>query len=155
MLERVGLGEWLAGLPAGLGTHVGPAGTRLSGGQRQRVGVARALLAGFSILILDEPAEHLDPAAADALTADLLALTEAHSTLFITHRLAGLDQVDEIIVLDGGRVVERGTHADLVTAGGRYAALWWDELMNDQPHPNPVPRQPPTPRGRGRPRRSQ
>ena len=62
------------------------------------------------ILVLDEPAEHLDPAAADALTADLLALTEGRSTLFITHRLAGLDQVDEIIVLDEGRVVERGTH---------------------------------------------
>ena len=84
------------------------------------------------ILILDEPAEHLDPAAADALTADLLALTEGRSTLFITHRLLGLDQVDEIIVLDEGRVVERGTHADLVTAGGRYAGLWWDELMNDR-----------------------
>ena len=115
VLERVGLGEWLAGLPAGLATHVGTAGTRLSGGQRQRVAVARALLAEFSILILDEPAEHLDPAAADALTADLLALTEGHSTLFITHRLAGLDEVDEIVVLDGGRVVERGTHTDLVT----------------------------------------
>jgi len=131
-LERVGLGEWLDGLPAGLATHVGSAGTRLSGGQRQRVAVARARLAEFSILILDEPAEHLDPAAADALTGDLLALTEGHSTLFITHRLAGLDGVDEIIVLDGGRVLERGTHTDLVRAGGRYAGLWWEELMNDQ-----------------------
>jgi thiol reductant ABC exporter CydC subunit len=132
VLGRVGLGDWLAGLPAGLGTAVGPAGTRLSGGQRQRVAVARALLAGFSILVLDEPAEHLDPAAADALTADLLALTEGRSTLFITHRLAGLDQVDEIVVLDDGRVVERGTHSALVCAGGRYAGLWWDELMNDR-----------------------
>ena len=93
----------------------------------------RALLADFSILIFDEPAEHLDPAAADSLTADLLALTENHSTLFITHRLSGLDQVDEIIVLHEGRVLERGTHTDLVTAGGRYAGLWWDELMNDGP----------------------
>ncbi len=138
---RVGLGDWLAGLPAGW-PPVGRAGARLSGGQRQRVAVARALLADFSILILDEPAEHLDPAAADALTADLLALTEGHSTLFITHRLAGLDQVDEIIVLDEGRVVERGTHADLVTAGGRYAGLWWDELMNDRSVPEPPARPP-------------
>ena len=132
VLERVGLGDWLAGLPNGLATQVGTAGTRLSGGQRQRVAVARALLAEFPILILDEPSEHLDPAAADALTDDLLALTEGRSTLFITHRLAGLDEVDEIIVLDGGRVAERGTHTQLVRAGGRYAGLWWDEQMNDR-----------------------
>ncbi len=138
VLARVGLGEWLAGLPAGLATRVGPAGTRLSGGQRQRVALARALLAEFSILILDEPAEHLDPVAADALTADLLALTEGHSTLLITHRLVGLDQVDEIIVLDEGRVVERGSHADLVSAAGRYAGLWWEELMSDRPAPLPA-----------------
>ena len=131
VLARVGLGDWLAGLPTGLATRVGPAGARLSGGQRQRVAVARALLADFSILILDEPAEHLDPAAADSLSADLLALTEGRSTLFITHRLSGLDKIDEIIVLNEGRVVERGTHVDLVRTGGRYAALWWDELMND------------------------
>ena len=135
VLARVGLGQWLSGLPAGLATGVGPAGTRLSGGQRQRVAVARALLARFSILVLDEPAEHLDPAAADALTADLLDLTEGHSTLFVTHRLWGLEQVDEIIVLDQGHVVERGNHVDLVSAGGRYASLWWDELMNDRPAP--------------------
>ncbi len=100
----------------------------------------RALLADFSILILDEPAEHLDPAAADTLTADLLTLTEGHSTLLITHRLSGLDQVDEIIVLDEGRVVERGTHADLVSTGGHYAGLWWDELMNDPGDPEPPSR---------------
>ncbi len=147
-LERVGLGDWLAGLPAGLATHVGRAGARLSGGQRQRVAVARALLARFSILILDEPAEHLDPQGADAITADLLALTEGHSTLFITHRLMGLDQVDEIMVLDGGRVVEHGTHADLVTAGGRYAGLWWDELMNDETALDPRSTTPVTPEGR-------
>ena len=139
VLQRVGLGDWLAGLPTGLATHVGRAGTRLSGGQRQRVAVARALLADFSILVLDEPAEHLDAAAADALTADLLALTEGHSTLFITHRLAGLDRVDEILVLDEGRVVERGIHTDLVTAGGRYAGLWWDELMSDRSVPDAPP----------------
>jgi thiol reductant ABC exporter CydC subunit len=139
VLARVGLGDWLTGLPAGLATAVGTSGTRLSGGQRQRVAVARALLAGFSILVLDEPAEHLDPAAADALTADLLDLTEGHSTLFVTHRLWGLDQVDEIIVLDQGQVVERGNHADLVSAGGRYASLWWDELMSDRPAPHSEP----------------
>ncbi len=136
-LTRVGLGPWLSGLPDGLVTAVGPNGARLSGGQRQRVAVARALLTDFPILVLDEPGEHLDPPAADALTADLLALTEGRSTLLITHRLTGLEQVDEIVVLDEGRVVERGTHGDLVMAGGRYASLWWDELMNDRPPVEP------------------
>ena len=139
VLARVGLGPWLAGLPDGFRTAVGSKGTRLSGGQRQRIAIARALLANFSILVLDEPGEHLEPVAADALTADLLALTEGRSTLMITHRLIGLERVDEIIVLDEGRVVERGTHRDLVTAGGRYAGLWWDELMTDLPAPQQQP----------------
>lgn len=130
-LARVGLGSWLAGLPDGLATAVGPGGGRLSGGQRQRVAVARALLADFPVLILDEPGEHLDPPAADALTADLLELTEGRSTLLITHRLTGLEQVDEIIVLDDGRVMERGTHEALLATGGRYATLWWEERMSD------------------------
>jgi thiol reductant ABC exporter CydC subunit len=133
VLARVGLGPWLRGLPDGLATAVGPGGTRLSGGQRQRVAVARALLADFPVLVLDEPGEHLDAAAADALVADLLAPTEARSTLLITHRLTGLEQVDEVIVLDGGRVVERGTHDELLATGGRYASLWWEERMNDRP----------------------
>ncbi len=133
VLARVGLGSWLAGLPDGLRTAVGSHGARLSGGQRQRVTVARALLADFPILVLDEPAEHLDPLAADALTADVLALTEGRSTLLITHRLSGLEQVDEIVVLDRGRMVERGTHDDLLATGGRYASLWWDERLHDRP----------------------
>ena len=138
VLARVGLGDWLDELPTGLATRVGPGGSRLSGGQRQRVALARALLADFSIIVLDEPAEHLDPSAADALTADLLELTEGHSTLFVTHRLWGLDQVDEIIVLDEGRVVERGSHEKLLSSGGRYASLWWDELMSDPPAAEPT-----------------
>ncbi len=133
VLARVGLGPWLAGLPDGLATAVGSRGAHLSGGQRQRVAVARALLADFPILVLDEPGEHLDPPAADALTGDLLALTQGRSTLLITHRLTGLEQVDEIVVLDGGRVVERGTHADLLATSGRYAGLWWEERMSDRP----------------------
>jgi ABC-type multidrug transport system fused ATPase/permease subunit len=133
VLARVGLGGWLAGLPDGLATPVGAAGARLSGGQRQRVAVARALLADFPVLVLDEPTEHLEPAAADALTADLLAVTEGRSTLLITHRLAGLEQVDDIAVMAEGRVVERGTHAELLAAAGRYAGLWWEERMHDRP----------------------
>lgn len=133
VLGRVGLGAWLEGLPMGLSTAVGSMGGRLSGGQRQRVAVARALLADFPILVLDEPAEHLEPAAADALTADLLEVTEGRAALLITHRLAGLEQVDEIVVLDRGVVVERGTHSALLEAGGRYAASWWEERLADRP----------------------
>ena len=76
VLDRVGLAGWLDGLPRGLATEVGTHGARLSGGQRQRLAVARALLADFPVLVLDEPAEHLDPVAADALTADLLDVTD-------------------------------------------------------------------------------
>ena len=99
----------------------------------QRIAVARALLAGFPILVLDEPGEHLEPAAADALTADLVDLTADRAALLITHRLTGLEDMDEIVVLEDGRVAERGSHADLLTAGGLYAGLWWEERMNDRP----------------------
>ncbi|MFF2039585.1 thiol reductant ABC exporter subunit CydD [Kitasatospora sp. NPDC058170] len=118
--------DWTDTLPAGLDTMVGEHGARLSGGQRQRLALARALLADFPVLVLDEPAEHLDLPTADALTADLLAATEGRTTVLITHRVAGLDDrtVDEVIVLDGGRVAERGTWSELVAdEGGRLRAM--------------------------------
>jgi ABC-type multidrug transport system fused ATPase/permease subunit len=114
---------WIQSLPGGWDTRVGPRGTALSGGQRQRLALARALLADPDVLILDEPTAHLDPAARSALTRDLLAVTEGRATLLITHELDGLDQVDEIIVLDQGRVAQRGTHRDLVRADGPYRRL--------------------------------
>ncbi|MGW0909231.1 thiol reductant ABC exporter subunit CydD [Streptomyces sp. NPDC002853] len=117
-LERARLREWTDSLPEGLDTLVGEHGARLSGGQRQRIALARALLADFPVLVLDEPAEHLDLPTADALTDDLLAATEGRTTLLITHRLAGLDAVDEVIVLDAGQVVQRGAYADLVLVDG-------------------------------------
>ncbi len=123
--------DWSQRLPAGLGTEVGERGMRMSGGQRQRLAIARALLADFPLLVLDEPGEHLDTQTADAIVADLLALTRdrarEHATLLITHRLAGLQEVDEVLVLDRGRVVERGTHGELLARGRRYAELWQRE----------------------------
>ncbi|MEU2155488.1 thiol reductant ABC exporter subunit CydD [Streptomyces sp. NPDC019396] len=110
--------EWVDGLPDGLDTLVGEHGARLSGGQRQRLALARALLADFPVLLLDEPAEHLDLATADALTADLLAATQGRTTVLITHRLRGLDAVDEVMVLDEGRTVQRGPYAELATVDG-------------------------------------
>ncbi|MFD4602897.1 thiol reductant ABC exporter subunit CydD [Streptomyces sp. NPDC058464] len=117
-LGRARLLDWVDGLPDGLDTLVGEHGARLSGGQRQRLALARALLADFPVLVLDEPAEHLDLPTADALTADLLAATEGRTTLLITHRLAGLEAVDEVIVLDEGRVAQRGTYAELAAVAG-------------------------------------
>ncbi|MFD3742007.1 thiol reductant ABC exporter subunit CydD [Streptomyces sp. NPDC058629] len=117
-LSRARLLEWVRSLPEGLDTPVGEHGARLSGGQRQRLALARALLADFPVLVLDEPAEHLDLATADALTADLLAATEGRTTVLITHRLAGVEAVDEVLVLDAGRVVQRGPYAELAAEDG-------------------------------------
>lgn len=122
-LKRARLLDWADTLPDGLDTLVGEHGARLSGGQRQRLALARALLADFPVLVLDEPAEHLDLPTADALTADLLAATRGRTTLLITHRLAGLEAVDEVVVLDEGRVVQRGTYAELAAVPGPFRGM--------------------------------
>ncbi|WP_103886278.1 thiol reductant ABC exporter subunit CydD [Actinacidiphila yanglinensis] len=111
-----------ARLDLDLDTEVGEHGARLSGGMRQRLALARALLADFPVLVLDEPAEHLDLPTADALTADLLAATRGRTTVLITHRLAGLagGAVDEIVVLSAGRVVQRGGYDELAAADGPF-----------------------------------
>ena len=114
---------WIQSLPAGWDTPAGAHGAALSGGERQRLALARALLADPAVLILDEPTAHLDPEARTALTADLLALTAGRATLLITHELEGLDQVDEIIVLDHGKVAQRGTHEQLIRVSGPYRQL--------------------------------
>jgi ABC-type multidrug transport system fused ATPase/permease subunit len=120
---RARLLPWINSLARGWDTPVGTHGAAMSGGERQRLALARALLADPAVLILDEPTAHLDPEARTALTADLLLLTEGRATLLITHELDGLEQVDEIILLDRGKVIERGTHAELMQAGGRYREL--------------------------------
>ena len=124
VLRRVGLLDWIGSLPDGLDTPVGLAGAAVSGGQRQRIALARALLADPAVLILDEPTAHLDPAGRRSLAADLLAVTAGRAVLLITHDLDGLDQVDEIIVLDRGRVIERGTHDELAAGDGLYQRMW-------------------------------
>ncbi|MEV7727165.1 thiol reductant ABC exporter subunit CydD [Streptomyces sp. NPDC087917] len=131
-LDGARLLEWADGLPDGLDTLVGEHGARISGGQRQRLALARALLADFPVLVLDEPAEHLDLATADALTADLLAATEGRTTVLITHRLAGLEAVDEVVVLDRGAVVQRGAYADLAAVDGPLRKLLERERETDR-----------------------
>ena len=123
-LARAGLRAWVERLPHGLATEAGERGERISGGERQRLALARAFLAGFRVLILDEPAEHLEVQTADALVEDLLASAQATAMLLITHRLTGLEAADEVIVLERGRTVERGPHVELLAAGGRYSELW-------------------------------
>ena len=115
--------SWIDSLPLGWDTPVGARGAAMSGGERQRLALARALLAEPAVLILDEPTAHLDPGARAALTTDLLALTAGRATLLITHELDGLDQVDEIIVLEHGKVAQRGTHEWLMRSGGPYRQL--------------------------------
>jgi ATP-binding cassette subfamily C protein/ATP-binding cassette subfamily C protein CydC/ATP-binding cassette subfamily C protein CydCD len=124
-LATARLDDWVSSLPAGLDTLVGEGGGQVSGGQRQRIALARALLADPPVVLLDEPTEGLDPQTADELMTDLLATTRGRTTVIVTHRLAGLDAVDEIVVMDAGRVVQRGTHAELVAVDGPYQDLWW------------------------------
>jgi ABC-type transport system involved in cytochrome bd biosynthesis fused ATPase/permease subunit len=127
VLVRVGLEEWVAGLPLGLNTQVGEHGRRLSGGQRQRLGLARLLLSGHPVVVLDEPDEHLDAEAADSLMADLLDAAAERTTIVVGHRLAPLTGVDHTVVLDAGRVIESGSHGQLVARGGWYARTWMRE----------------------------
>jgi ABC-type multidrug transport system fused ATPase/permease subunit len=112
---------WVDAQPDGLDTWVGQHGARMSGGERQRLALARTLLADPAVLVLDEPTEHLDAHTADELTRDLLDATRGRTVLMVTHRLAGLQAMDEVVVLNRGRVLARGTHTELVAAGGGYA----------------------------------
>ncbi|GIF64749.1 hypothetical protein Ais01nite_27840 [Asanoa ishikariensis] len=115
--------DWVQNQPVGWETEVGEDGGQLSGGQRQRLALTRALLLRPEVLVLDEPTEGLDPGAADAVLAAVLAATPG-AIVLVTHRLNGLDGFDEILVLDAGRVVQRGRHADLVARPGWYRDQW-------------------------------
>lgn len=121
--------EVVRALPDGWDTPVGTGGHGLSGGQRQRLLLARALLADPPVLVLDEPAEALDPVMADAVVRDLLAAPGGGTLLLVTHRLAALDAADEVVVMDRGRVVQRGRHDELVAVPGPYRDLWDAELL--------------------------
>ncbi|RGA00308.1 ABC transporter ATP-binding protein, partial [Microbispora triticiradicis] len=126
-VRRARLDAWAG--RTGWDTVLGEDGRTVSGGQLQRLALARALLYDPPVLLLDEPAEALDEETADLLTADLLDATRGRTTLLVTHRLRGLEQVDEIVVLEGGRVTQRGAHADLVGVPGYYRDLWESEAL--------------------------
>lgn len=119
----LGLADWLAGLPAGLDTPVGERGTALSAGERQLVALARAFVANPELLVLDEATSAVDPATEARLARALDRLTAGRTSVTIAHRLSTAEAADEIVVFHAGRVVQRGTHAQLVRAEGVYAEL--------------------------------
>ena len=130
--EAAELGGFLRSLPEGMDTKVGERGLKLSGGERQRVGLARALLANPRVLILDEATSALDSRTEAAIQATLRKAKAGRTTLVVAHRLSTVADADEILVLKNGRIVERGPHAALVSAGGEYAALWRKQTREEE-----------------------
>jgi ATP-binding cassette, subfamily B, heavy metal transporter len=122
--RRAQLLDFIESLPEGWKTRVGERGLKLSGGEKQRVGIARVILADPSILVLDEATSALDSATEEAVQDALEDAAEGRTTLMVAHRLSTVKSADEIIVLDAGRVTERGAHADLLAKGGKYADMW-------------------------------
>ena len=123
--------EFIARLPQGLDSNVGEGGALLSGGQRQRIAIARALLKNAPILILDEATSALDSESERLIQNALARLMRDRTVLVIAHRLSTIEHADQIVVLDDGRVVERGTHAALLARNGRYAALHRMQFRED------------------------
>jgi ABC-type multidrug transport system fused ATPase/permease subunit len=128
---ELGLADWLAGLPAGLDTPVGERGEHLSVGERQLVALVRAYVADPDLLILDEATSAVDPATEVRLQRALDAVTRGRTTVTIAHRLSTAEAADEVLVFDGGRIVQRGPHEQLVAVTdsvyGRLHASWLEQ----------------------------
>jgi putative ABC transport system ATP-binding protein len=126
------LDSWVAQLPAGLGTMVGERGGQLSAGERQLVALARAWITGPDVLVLDEATSAVDPALEVQIRRAMEQLIAGRTSITVAHRLSTAEAADEILVFDQGRLVERGTHDDLVTAGGVYTAMYADWVKGTQ-----------------------
>jgi ABC-type multidrug transport system fused ATPase/permease subunit len=122
-VDAADLNEFVAELPQGVDTNLAE-GARLSGGQRQRIGIARAIVRQPRVMILDEPTASLDSTTEAEVMRTLWKVMEGRTTLIISHRLALVRPLDRIIVIDKGRIVEEGSHDELMGRGGLYAELW-------------------------------
>ena len=122
-IHSAGMKDWFDSLPSGLDTFLGEQGSFLSAGERQRIAAARVLLQAPPFLLLDEPVAHLDGLTGQAILRQLLNMTPPPGVLYITHDLLSLGEMDEILLLEGGEVVERGAFADLMARGGKFARL--------------------------------
>jgi ATP-binding cassette subfamily C protein CydCD len=135
--HRANIHEFICSLPEGYDTRIGEHGARLSAGERQRLGIARLIIKDAPFLLLDEPTANLDASTESRIFSMLLDLMHGRTSLLITHRLLGMEQLNEIIVMDHGARVEQGTHAVLLASGGLYARLWG--LQHRQPGGNHGP----------------
>ena len=125
--------DFIMALPQGFDTVVGERGGTLSGGQRQRIAIARAVLRNAPVLVLDEPTAALDAASEEQVMGALDRLMHRRTTLIIAHRLATVRQADTIVVMENGKIIEQGSHQDLMAANGHYARLVQLQSFADEP----------------------
>ncbi|HEY3002256.1 MAG TPA: ATP-binding cassette domain-containing protein, partial [Kribbellaceae bacterium] len=135
VLSRARLDDLVRSLPDGLDTVVGERGYRLSGGERQRLTIARLLLARPRVVILDEATAHLDSTSEAAVQAALAEALAGRTSIVIAHRLSTVRAADQILVVESGRIIERGTHEELLSAGGRYEELYRTQFADTAPSP--------------------
>ncbi|MEM7196716.1 MAG: ATP-binding cassette domain-containing protein, partial [Pseudomonadota bacterium] len=134
-IEAANLSEFVDKLPEGIDTFVGEQGSRLSGGQRQRIAIARALYRDAPILILDEATSSLDSRSEKRIQSAIDRLIANRTTLVIAHRLSTIEQADQILVLDSGEIIERGTHEELLALNGVYVQLHKSQFNSEDPNP--------------------
>ncbi|GAB4483108.1 MAG: thiol reductant ABC exporter subunit CydD [Anaerolineales bacterium] len=131
-LEAMKLAEFVHQLPHGLDTYLGEQGKQLSGGERQRLLLARTLLRDAPLYLFDEPTANLDPVIAKQVIQNILDWTTGRALLLISHQAIGFDRMDEILVLEAGEIVQRGTHEELLNSGGYYTRLWLESSLGER-----------------------